>query len=60
MRTIGETIGIEGREFNMYQYFLVMNAWNYVVGRFTDEMEARKCARCNGGYIVGFKQKRGA
>ena len=44
----------------MYQYFLVMDQWNGVVARFTDETEAKKCARAIGGFVVPFKLKRGA
>lgn len=40
-------------------YYLVMNAWNFVVGRFTDEKLAIACARSNGGFVVPFRKPRG-
>lgn len=39
-------------------YYLVMNAYNHVIGRFTDEKEAVTAARCNGGYVVPFRRGR--
>lgn len=39
-------------------YYLVMNAYNHVIGRFENEKEATACARHNGGFIVPFRKGR--
>jgi hypothetical protein len=32
-------------------YYLVMDAWNATVARFSDEADAKKCARACGGHV---------
>lgn len=41
-------------------YYLVMDAWNVVVARFSDLAEATRCARAHKGYIVPISERKAA
>jgi hypothetical protein len=38
-------------------YYLVMDAWNATVARFSDEADAKKCARACGGHVIYIKPR---